>query len=301
MRDPFDRLISNRGGELVNGGGSLVPDRGVELRMTVQRAQLQRERAIAAYKRNIALEDVHIADHRSDTPEPEIVGEDGEPMTWERRCELMRDKETMVDEHGRVRGYDEEAEPIDYTHSFDDAIETETLGESSIRSWQGIRVIQPRELEIAFEVGENFGEKREEAENDAMVACIFTTGRSAITHEHAFRKYFHEAISKILRETKYPVTEIWLSGPGGNILSKWGVFSLNEEENDLEPYIYYGARVRVDDSLKNEVRLIVDEKHPSRPRIYASLFLDDEEYEWEEYRTRSEDETDKIEHEGETP
>jgi len=292
VRDPFERLFTNRGGELVNAGGSVVPDQGVELRMTVRRSQLQREKAIAAYRRNIALEDVHIADRRVQSEEPAVLGEDGETMTWERRCELMRDKETMVDEQGRVRGYDEEAELVDYTGLFDGAIESETLGESSVKSWKGIRVVQPRELDIEVEIGEYFGEDRSRSEQDAMAACIFTTGRNAIDGEDLFRKYFHEAIAKVLKETKYPVTEIWISSAGYNILVRWGVFPQAEE------YVYYGAHVKIGDRIANEIRLVVDEKHPSRPRIYASLFLENEEYEWEEYHARSEDETDEIKIEG---
>lgn len=135
MVDPF----FNGGGEIVSGGSV-----GVVRRISM--VQLQKEKAISAYRRNIALPDVHIAD-RDEEYVPKVVGEDGEELTIERRRQLMAGKKPMFDSKG------EETQEV-YTDKFDEDIEAEPLGKTAVENRPGIRVVRPRELEIKLDIDE---------------------------------------------------------------------------------------------------------------------------------------------------
>ncbi len=77
---------------------------------------------------------------------PKIVGEDGEELTIERRRELMAGKKPMCDENGELRS-DE-----NYTEQFDDDIEQERLGKTAEENRPGMRIVQPRELELQLDI-----------------------------------------------------------------------------------------------------------------------------------------------------
>ncbi len=134
MPDPF-----------FNGGGDIVHGAATKAVHSINVAQMKAEKAISAYRHNIALPDVHIAD-RNEEFVPKIVGEDGEELTIERRRELMAGKKPMCDENGELRS-DE-----NYTEQFDDDIEQERLGKTAEENRPGMRIVQPRELELQLDI-----------------------------------------------------------------------------------------------------------------------------------------------------
>jgi len=106
------------------------------------------ERIVSAYRQNVALPDVHIADRESEF-EPVVVAEDGEELTPERRVQLMR-------EAGVKPMFDEQGKPTDQTYLgvFDDLIDQERMGKTAEENRPGYRVVQPRELELEYDIDE---------------------------------------------------------------------------------------------------------------------------------------------------
>jgi len=130
MSDPFARMFDNLAGE----------------HRKVSAVDMQRDRAISAYRQNIALPDVWIAD-RDAAYEAKVVGEDGNEMTLERRQELMRGTKPCIDETGRLR------KDVDYrTEEWD--IGTERLGDSAVKNRPGIRMATFKET-IEFVPGKD--------------------------------------------------------------------------------------------------------------------------------------------------
>lgn len=134
MSDPF----TNSGGSICGGGGIAATD-------TISAVRLARENAISAYRNNIALPDVHVAD-REEEFVPLVVGEDGQELTLERRRQLMEEAQVapMFDSDGKSTGQL-------YTGVFDDVVTPERLGKTAEANRHGYRFVQPRELEILFE------------------------------------------------------------------------------------------------------------------------------------------------------
>lgn len=135
MTDPF-----------ANSAG-LAPITGQGIEQSINVRQMQRQRAIDAYRNNIALPDVHIADRNDRTP-PRVVAEDGEELTPERRAQLMREAgvRPMFSEDGKATDQEYDG------HEFDGVVETERLGKTAEENRGPVRVVQPRELQIEVEI-----------------------------------------------------------------------------------------------------------------------------------------------------
>lgn len=103
--------------------------------------QVRRTRAINAYRQNIALPDVYIAD--KDVPlNIKVLGEDGQELTPEMRKKRMEGKQTYIDPAtNRIRD-------INFGAQFAGEIKPEPLGESAVKNRPPIRQIVPRELEL---------------------------------------------------------------------------------------------------------------------------------------------------------
>jgi len=89
-----DDIFLNRMGGFFDVGSALVRH--------INASELSMERIVSAYRQNVALPDVHIADRESEF-EPVVVAEDGEELTPERRVQLMREAgvKPMFDEQGK--------------------------------------------------------------------------------------------------------------------------------------------------------------------------------------------------------
>ncbi len=131
-----------------NAGGGVVDPTGSVIEQRVSVARLSTERALAAYRQNIAMPDVHIAD-RTVAFVPVILGEDGQELTPERRRQLMAEARVrpMFDVFGEPTGEQ-------YTGAFNTVIAQERLGESAERNRPPIRIVQPRELEVELDIDE---------------------------------------------------------------------------------------------------------------------------------------------------
>lgn len=129
--------FGNYGGDVfANGGQSPIVH-------TVRADVLAADRAIMAYRNNIAAPDIAIAD-RTVPYVPVVLGEDGQELTPERRAQLMRESgaKPMFNERGKLRP------GLDYRQSFDRVIDTEELGRSAVNARPGYRVVRPREIEL---------------------------------------------------------------------------------------------------------------------------------------------------------
>jgi len=147
MSDPFSNT----------GGSSFGNSEEVPLIHTVSPSREASERAISAYRHNIALPDVHVADRHQEYV-PVVVGEDGQELTPERRRQLMEQAgvQPMFDEHGKPTGQtyvvmgDEGA-----SSPFDEHIEPERIGLSAERNRPNPRVVRPREFDIRADIDED--------------------------------------------------------------------------------------------------------------------------------------------------
>jgi hypothetical protein len=119
---------------------------------SVSAVQQAKERVLAAYRNNIVLPDLAVAD--KDVPfVPKVIGEDGQEMTWERRQALMKDRPVMLDENRRIRGMDAEADQVvDYRPSAEGLIETAPLGANAEANRKPIQVVTPRVLDLPKEL-----------------------------------------------------------------------------------------------------------------------------------------------------
>lgn len=262
MKDVF----TNSGGDVVSQG---IP--GFVVRMSQH--QLAADKAIGAYKRNIATPDVHIAD-RSKSFVPVVLGEDGEEMTFERRQQLMVGKQPMFDENGEPLGYS--GDPLDgaedYRGQFDGDIESERLGESAENNRGGYQAIQPKELELPFEVDEDTLEAATGAvihEAKDEVGCVYTTGVGVVKSLPDFNRYLFEGFKRLTKETGLRATHIYVSEVALKILKEW----CEAVGTEFAGESIFGCMVVIDNSAKECIRVLCDPLQTVQP-AYASMFLD---------------------------
>jgi hypothetical protein len=253
MKDPF----FNSGGEVVTGPSSAVVHK-------VNISQMKAEQAVSAYKRNVAIPGVHIADR--DIPfEAKEVGEDGQEMTFERRQELMKGKPPMIDEDGQMRDHD-------YRDEFE--IETEELGETTQRELEaeGYRVVQARELEVSPEIDIDMIEAAKGApliHRIEKVNCVYTTGGSVITDIHRLKHYILEAFNRVAHETGCVATVILMSDTVLSIVKRW----CEDDGTRFDGKSLWGCRIEIFKEANECIRVVCDDPELDHP-VFASLFVD---------------------------
>ena len=167
----------------------------VEVVQRCSQSQLQRDRAISAYRNNIALPDVHIASV-GDTKPVDIVSQDGKPLTFERRQQLMQGKTAFIDSPDTDRRKEWETE----------AIVDEVLGMSDIVRRPPLRKVTP------LEMTEELMAQRELSE------CLWSSGSDACaTADELFRK-MEEALQG-LAQHGYGPARVCLSSAGADTIA----------------------------------------------------------------------------------
>lgn len=255
----------------------------------VHNIRYQMERAIEAYRRNIALPDVHIAS-RSDRSIPPSVGEDGEEMTFERRQQLMQGKQTMCDESGRVRGIDPRIdENNDYLHAFDNDIHPERLGKSAEDCRHQLRIVQPKVLELDFEIDDQMLEEAAPAGVPSLQRCVYTSGQNSVFSVETLHQHGEAALRSIYKESgelKLAPHRVYMSLPVWAYLAD---LTRHHRDNPMFNTIWH-TRIHIDVAndmdLTNEIRLVTDVAKANRYSFYASLFVARKFY--ESYKAKSE-------------
>jgi len=218
--------------------------RQLDVMAIVQKAsmtQMQRDRAISAYRNNIALPDVHIAQLGSVGP-VDSVGQDGQPMTFARRQELMRGKQTYLE-----RGPDAPRPDIE--------IETEEYGKSDIDRRPGMRKVTP------VEMTEELMAQRLPAD------CLWTSGSDACAEASDLRTYVQMAL-EVLDQSNAPAIRVVLSNSGADTLA----YILRKHmDEDLTPALQRLLQLprTLDDTQHHHLQIWGD----GFPRVYTSVFL----------------------------
>lgn len=258
MADPFSFL--SKGGSTPSGHVRHVTNQ-------------RREAVISAYRHNIALPELHIADR--DKPfVPVIVGEDGQEMSPERRAEMMKNKTPMIDENRRVRGIDPEAELVDYTEQFEGDIERERWGKSAEENRPGMRIVRPKQLRIQLEVEALEGLEDTYVPEVDGVPCVYTTTFVGIRDIRGLREHVFRGKAALLRnDVSTGLAVVYASEDVLDIIDEM----LDHTFNWRDSMRAYGAPIHVDSSLRNELRLASD---PAiQPQMYASIFIAKDLYE----------------------
>ena len=253
------------------------------------RVQEMRERALSAYRNNIALPDVYIADRTRDF-QAKVVGEDGEEMTVERRAALMR-------EAGVKPMFDENGDPTDQSYvsgdetsalrqsAFDSVIESERLGKSAEDNREETRIIQPRELDISDIVGSDFDESTlasaqgdlhipgTEYEMHRKVGCLYTSGCQDMADPEAMRNAIRDAVRAL-----YDASGELRKGPAlcetseGALATAQYVMQLSGIECH-DSHRFLGALVKINPNMMNEVRFHGDPGFSQTAGAYTSVFM----------------------------
>ncbi len=243
-------------------GGNAQPP-GLHFEISHQQQQVQR--ALAAYRNNIALPDVHVAS-RHDRSQPPVLGEDGEEMTFERRASLMAGKRPMLEQtpDGRVRIVDQ-----DFSQQFDEDIGQERLGKSAIENRPGMRVVRPKELELGVtEVGGTMapeGTWIPGTEGDVS-RCLYTAPN--VNHTASLITELHACIRAVV------------GASGDRRLACRGVSASSRALQRISQALggdcesrLLGIPVTVVPHRDNEIRFHADHEVPDLAGSYASLFL----------------------------
>jgi len=115
--------------------------------MSYSARERAKDRVIAAYRENILLPEVALADRFAPEEIPPALGEDGEELTYERRVELMQKAgvKPMIDENGkRVKQ--------DYVALTTGVVKSEQLGASSTKFRRPVRLVQARDAELILHI-----------------------------------------------------------------------------------------------------------------------------------------------------
>ena len=260
-----------------NSGGNLF---GTAIERTVRMSQLKREKAVTAYRNNIALPDVHIADRTKDFV-PLIVGDDGQPLTEERRRQLMK-------EAGVKPMFDENGQPTDQTYltggesAFDKVIGTERLGETAEASRPGMRVVQPRELELIPDLDEDsvrcaqsgtFVPESSEQQQMSLVTgnCLYTSGQDAVTDLASLGRQIRYAMMSIIKATprNISVHRVRMAPQTKQVLDCLYTAAKAQPFTDR----FYGVPVSYSDKLRNEIRFFADFSYADLHGCYSSVYL----------------------------
>jgi hypothetical protein len=256
MTDPF-----------FNGGGDCfigVP--GLVVRMS--QARIAADKAISAYRNNIARPDLHVAD-RFQPLDVKVLAEDGQELTLERRQKLMEGKPTMIDENGNIRN-------VNYVELFEGEIESERLGKSAEDNRPGYRIARPKELVIPFEVTEDMLKGLEGSiihEVNTDMGCVYTTGISYVSNYDKFSGCLQESFRRLAKEGTTP-NYLYMSSTVLRVIKKW----CEEEDLLFSENVLWGCKVAICNELEACIRVIGDpEKTPQI--IFASIFISRDLYE----------------------
>lgn len=240
MGDPF----ANPGGELV--GGLLGPTIEHQIRMN----QIKKAKAIEAYRNNLALPDVHVAEHWewAKPLEPKVVGDDGEELTLEKRRQIMADKRKAVENGDLVQG-------VDYTEAFDEDIGQERLGEAAENNREGIRVVRP------------IDEDSPTPENK-MAECLYTSGHDAVIDSPTLSnhtKYAMKAIIDASLERRARVHQVSMSHQTLKLIERM------LKQDGI--HRYWGSDIKVNDKLGNVIRFEANPYYPETANKYSVVFV----------------------------
>jgi hypothetical protein len=271
----------------LRGTPGIMGGTGADIASVVQIGAVQaaKERALAAFRQNIALPDVHVAD-RTKPFVPMIVGQDGAPITPERRAEMMRAAgvKPMFDENGKATNQR-------YTESFDGVIEVERIGESAERNRHQIRVVQTKELsEDALRQG-NIGEATVAGtEGDLHIPgaedvvirqnCVYTSGHGSPVSPTQFLAHIREALTKLAAASKKADgTQVGCKVCEMSPASRLFAQRYLKTQGVGVGATIFGIVITIDPDMENEIRFSGDPAYPAFKDLYASVFIPKIQYE----------------------
>lgn len=208
--------------------------------------QMATQRAISAYRNNILLPDVHQARLGDMTP-VESVGEDGQPMTPERRRQLMEGKKPWIEnpQMDRRNLLSEEELP------------TEELGLAEIARRKGIRRVTPVELT------EELMAQRQPAD------CAWTSGSDAGYDLAHIVRYVMEAKQAIEKKGRMIDCLVMSREAAKTIDYLVRITGDLQTTPILQGMSFVGVHVRLDDAQEHHVQLWAT----GFPRQFASIFI----------------------------
>jgi len=262
-------------GGIENDNGGLP---GIEHVSQISRAAMNAERAISSYRKGLILPDVWVADRESGYT-PTSVGEDGQEMTFERRRQMMTNKNPMFDETGKAT--EEQYFNAETGESvFDKDIEQERLGASAEENRPGLRIALVKELQLP--VTDDMVDASDSPivihtpAEDGMDTCIYSSGGDAVYDERSLRTHALEAVNRLGQGGDVIVT---MSRATSLTLASWSSLTLGQK--------ILGCQIETDDGRGSEVRFTkVD--HETGNTHYASLFVN-------RTSVRRNEETDELE------
>jgi hypothetical protein len=209
--------------------------------------QMQKERALSAYRNNIAMPDVHIA-RMGDFSPVDAVGEDGEAMTFERRQQLMEGKKPWIE--------DPEADRRELVS--EEELPTEAYGDADIARRQGIRRVKPEEM------------TEELMAQRSPTTCVWSSGSDAVTNYDELTKYVGEAIDKLVGTHGRLLDCFVMSKEGASAIDYLTKSTgLLDEPSVLKNKVYLHHEVRFDDTQFHHIQLWA----AGFPRLFASVFI----------------------------
>lgn len=262
---------------------------GADIASIVQIGAVQaaKERALAAFRQNIALPDVHVADRTREFV-PVVVGQDGAPMTAERRAEMMKAAgvKPMFDETGKATGQD-------YSTGFDKVIEVERIGESAERNRHQIRVVQTKELSEdalrqgnigAATVASTEGDLHIPGAEDAVGAirqnCVYTSGHGSPVRPIEFLTQIREAITKLVDASKKADgTKVGCKSCSMTPAARLFAQRYLKTQGVAVGATIFSIVIKIDPSMENEIRFHGDPAYPQFADLYASVFIPKVQYE----------------------
>jgi len=228
--------------------------------------QYQKDRVLEAYRNNIALPEVSIADHKVNQV-IEAVGEDGHEMTWERRVALAQ---------GRPQGTKDTPagldlrDDVDFRVIRDNDLTPERYGASADIRKPQIRVIRPRGFALAVEIDIGVPSDLEPA-TFARMPCCWSTGQDLVGNREELRDYCMQAVGAIIKECQgLPPTEVHMTKATAFVLES---LITQNPVVPLEGMQFLGYPVKYTDSLRNELRFYANNQCGGVPRVYASVFI----------------------------
>jgi hypothetical protein len=227
----------------------------------VSTVQLQKDRIIAAYKNNILLPEVSLADHTTRKP-IDVVGEDGQAMTRERRVALMKGRPVGIVD-GDIRT------DVDFTKVAVD-ITPEPYCASADARKESIRLVQPKEAKVTLEVDLGVPSDLEAATFSTM-PCCWSSGQDLVGDIAGLHKYCGEAIAALK-------SACGGAGPAEVHTARDTMFAVEalitrKPTQPAEGMQFQGVPIRYNESLGNELRFYAGNDCPGMSRRYASVFV----------------------------
>ncbi len=228
--------------------------------------QYQKARVIEAYRNNVALPELSIADHRVIKP-IDAVGEDGQAMTWERRVALAQGRPVGTKMTGA--GIDLR-DDVDFRVVRDNDLTPESYGASADARKPQIRVVRPQGFTVAAEIDIGVPSDLEPA-TFARMPCCWSTGQDLVGNRDELQKYCFQAVEAIKALCQgLPPTEVHTAKA-----TMFALEGLTTRQPMLPPegVQFLGFPVKYTESLRNELRFYANNQCGGVPRIYASVFV----------------------------